>query len=314
MIADLPHETWWFLTGLGGLLVVASLAGAAMACTARDPLRRAGVANFNSRTISWWGMAAIVVAAGVLGRGVSVTMFGLVSFLALREFVTLAPTRRGDHRTLFWLFFIVIPAQYALVYDDWYGLFAVFIPVWVLLFVAARSVGTGDTRDYLARVARIHTGTMLCVYFVSHVPMLLSLGHDDHPGLNLVLYLIAVVQLSDVFQYVWGKLCGRHPVAPSVSPKKTWEGFIGGGLTAVAVGTGLWWMTPLTPLQSAGFSAVIVFCGFLGGLVMSAIKRDAGVKDWGHLIPGHGGILDRIDSLAFAAPAFFHLLRYVHGG
>ena len=308
MIFDLPQETWWFLAGVFGLLVVASVAGAAMAVTARTEQRRAGVANFNDRTRAWWGMAVIVVLAGVLGQTVSIVLFGLLSFLALREFVTLAPTRRGDHRTLFWLFFIVIPVQYALVHQQWYGLFAVFIPVWVLLFIAARSVGGGDTRDYLARVARIHIGAMLCVYFVSHVPMLLTL---ERGGLNVVLYLIAVVQLSDVFQYMWGKLCGRHPVAPTVSTKKTWEGFLGGGLTAVALGAGLWWMTPFTPWQSAGFSAVIVLCGFLGGLVMSAIKRDAGVKDWGHLIPGHGGILDRIDSLVFAAPAFFHLVRYI---
>lgn len=308
---NIPLPIWWFLGGLVGLLTVATLAGAWMARSATSDERRAGVANYNDRTRAWWVMAAVVVLAALLGSGVSATLFGMVSFFALREFVTLAPTRRGDHRTLFWLFFAVIPTQYILVHIRWYGLFTVLIPVWVLLFIAARSVGTGDTRDYLARVARIHVGAMLCIYFISHVPMLLSLERDGRSGLGLLLYLITVAQLSDVLQYVWGKLIGRTPVAPSISPKKTWEGLAGGGLSAVLVGTGLWWMAGLTPWQSAGLSAVIVFCGFLGGLVMSAIKRDAGVKDWGHLVPGHGGMLDRVDSLVFAAPAFFHLLRYL---
>ncbi len=311
----MPHlhpTTLRFLIGVGAFLTLASSVGAILAWTLRGERARATVANLNARIRSWWVMVGLVVGAGLAGIGAACILFGLVSFLALREFVTLSPTRRGDHRTLFWLFFIVVPAQFWLVWDGWYGLASIFVPVWVFLFIAARSVAAGDTSDYLARVARIHVATMICVYFVSHAPLLLQLSTPEHParGLDLLLYLIAVSQLSDVFQYVWGKLCGRRPVAPTISPNKTWEGLVGGGLSAVAVGTGLWWMTPFLWWQSALFAAVIVFCGFIGGLVMSAIKRDAGVKDWGHLIPGHGGIVDRIDSLAFAAPAFFHLLRY----
>jgi phosphatidate cytidylyltransferase len=127
----------------------------------------------------------------------------------------------------------------------------------------------------------------------------------------LLLYLILVVQLSDVFQYVWGKLLGRHPIAPDVSPNKTWEGFVGGLLTASAIGAGLWWATPFNPWQSGLVSLAICLAGFAGGLVMSAIKRDRGVKDYGTLIEGHGGVMDRIDSICFAAPVFLHLVRYV---
>jgi phosphatidate cytidylyltransferase len=119
-----------------------------------------------------------------------------------------------------------------------------------------------------------------------------------------------VVQLSDVLQYVFGKLFGRHKIAPRVSPSKTVEGFVGGGLGATAIGTALWWITPFTPLQSAGMAAVVVIAGFLGGLALSAVKRSIGAKDWGSLIEGHGGMLDRLDSVSFAAPVFFHLTRY----
>jgi phosphatidate cytidylyltransferase len=153
---------------------------------------------------------------------------------------------------------------------------------------------------------------MVCAYCLSHAPALLLLkipGFEGHEA-RLLLYLVIVDQMSDVLQYVWGKLIGKHKIAWRVSPNKTWEGFIGGVLTATALGTALWWVTPFTPLESAGMSFVICILGFCGGLVMSAIKRDIGIKDFGVAIEGHGGILDRIDSLCFAAPIFFHLVRY----
>jgi phosphatidate cytidylyltransferase len=301
------------LTGIGGVLVVGSFVGAVLARTVRSERGRLGVANLNDRMRAWWVMVAMFATAAAAGPEAATLLFALISFHALREFITLTPTRRGDHRTLFWLFFAVIPIQYGLVYDHWYGLFIMFIPVWATLFVAVRSIGGSDTRDYLARVARIQWALLVCVYFVSHVPallLLLSIPGFEGKNANLLFFLAAVVQLSDVFQYVWGKLCGKHLIAPLVSPHKTWEGFIGGGLTAIAIGGGLWWMTPFSPWQAVAMSTVIVISGFFGGLVMSAIKRDAGVKDWSNLIPGHGGIMDRIDSLCFAAPAFYHLTRY----
>ena len=153
---------------------------------------------------------------------------------------------------------------------------------------------------------------MVCVYCVSHAPALLMLdlpGFEGR-GARLLFFLIVVVQISDVLQYVWGKLLGKHKIAPVVSPSKTWEGFIGGALSATAIGAGLWWLTPYTPRQAALMAFLVVLLGFAGGLTMSAIKRDRGIKDYGALIEGHGGILDRIDSLCFAAPVLFHLTRY----
>ena len=180
---------------------------------------------------------------------------------------------------------------------------------WCLPIVA---VVFGDTNNFLARTAETQWGLMISVYCISHVPALLTLDIPGYQGRNalLMVFLLIVVQSSDVLQYVWGKLLGRHKIAPKLSPSKTVEGFIGGVLSATALGACLWQLTPFRIWQAAGMALIATLMGFLGGLVMSAIKRDRGVKDWGHLIEGHGGMLDRLDSVAFSAPIFFHLTRY----
>jgi phosphatidate cytidylyltransferase len=153
---------------------------------------------------------------------------------------------------------------------------------------------------------------MLISQCISHVPALLTLDIPVYESRNafLIVFLILVVQSSDVLQYVWGKLAGRHKIAPQLSPSKTVEGFVGGIASASALGAALWWITPFSPLAAGLASLAITLMGFLGGLVMSAIKRDRGIKDWGTLIEGHGGMLDRVDSVCFSAPVFFHLVRY----
>jgi phosphatidate cytidylyltransferase len=270
------------------------------------------VANLNARIRAWWFMSAVAGLALWIGLPGAIALFGLLSFLALREFLTLTPTRRGDHATLFYSFFVVTPIQYALVAIDWYGLFSIFIPVYAFLFVPTRIALSGDATHFLERAAKIQWGLMICVYCVSHAPALLLIRIPGYEGRNilLILYLILVAQLSDVLQYVWGKTVGRRPIAPRLSPNKTWGGFLGGVLSATAVGAALWWITPFSPWQSAAMSLAITVVGFFGGLTMSAIKRDSGVKDFGSLIEGHGGVLDRIDSLCFATPVFFHLTRF----
>ncbi len=298
--------------GVLALLVVASAAGFLLARRARTPAGRETVANLNARIWAWWIMAAVFTAAIATGGATSVLLFGLMSFLALREFVTLAPTRREDHGTLFWSFFLITPFQYWLIAQRWYGLFAIMIPVYAFVFVAVSNVLTGRTEGFLERTATIHWGLMVCVYCVSYAPALLLLEIPGYGGRNtkLLIFLVLVVELSDVLQYVFGKLFGRRRIAPAISPNKTWEGFAGGILSATAVGTALWWVTPFSPLSAAAMSLAITLSGFAGGLILSAIKRDRGVKDYGTLIAGHGGMLDRIDSLCFAAPIFFHLTRY----
>jgi phosphatidate cytidylyltransferase len=309
---SVDRATLYMVGGIVALLALSSLITAIL--KSRQPAGKVSpvIANLDARVRAWWVMVAIFSVALFTGGLGSVILFALTSFFALREFVTLTPTRAADHRALFWAFFIVVPAQYVLVAQQWYGLFAIFIPVYAFLFIPIRCALGGDTQHFLERTAKIQWALMVCVYFVSHVPALLMLDIPGFTGANarLVLFLVLVAQISDVLQYVWGKLFGRHKIAPVLSPSKTWEGFIGGVLSASAVGAGLWWATPFNPWQAAALSFVITIMGFFGGLVMSAIKRDRGVKDYGNLIEGHGGVMDRIDSICFAAPVFFHLVRY----
>ena len=311
---NMDDDLMWLGAGVGGVLVIASIIGAILAKTAKTDQARATIANMNARTGAWWVMVIIFGGALVCGRITTVVLFGLLSFLALREFITLTPTRRGDHRALFWAFFVITPAQYYFVGAEWYGMFSIFVPVWAFLFLPVRTALAGDCDHFLERVAKTQWGLMACVYCLSYAPALLSLriaGYEENA--KLLVFLVAITQMSDVLQYVWGKLFGRHKGAPVVSPSKTWEGLIGGVLTASALGAGLWWVTPFTPWQAGLVSLAITIAGFCGGLVMSAIKRDRGVKDYGVLIEGHGGVMDRMDSLCFAAPVFFHLVRYWWG-
>lgn len=303
----------YLLGGTLGLLVIASLIGLVLARRTMSEAGKATVANLNARTNAWWMMVAVFAGALAVGPMGTTILFGLSSFMALREFITLTPTKPGDHRTLFWVFFIITPLHYWFLASRWYGMFVVLIPVYAFLLVPMRTAMAGDCERFLERTAKIQWGLMVCVYCISHAPaILLLLKIPGYEGQNakLLFWFVAVVELSDVMQYVWGKTCGKHKIAPTVSPGKTWEGLLGGGATTVALGTALWWATPFSPLQAAGMSAVIVFMGFAGGLVMSAIKRDRGVKDWGTAIGGHGGFMDRMDSLSFAAPVFFHVVRY----
>ncbi len=302
----------WLYGGVLFLLLVSTLIGRILKIRHRTDASRATIDNLNARIRAWWKMSAIFAAAVVLGRVGSLVLFGIISFLAMREYMTLVPTRRGDHRTLFWSFFLIMPLQYYLIGIQWYLLFAIMIPVLACIYIPPSIAIAGDTEHFLERASKIQFGTMVCVYSLSHLPALLLLnipGFEEHDA-RLLLYLVIVDQMSDVLQYVWGKLIGKHKIAWRVSPNKTWEGFAGGVASATALGTALWWATPFTPLQSAGMSLMICILGFNGGLVMSAIKRDIGIKDFGVVVEGHGGILDRIDSLCFAAPIFFHLVRY----
>ncbi|MEZ5384979.1 MAG: phosphatidate cytidylyltransferase [Prosthecobacter sp.] len=305
----------YLLSSVLGILVVSSIIGAVLARRVQSEKGKATVANLNARIVSWWIMAAVFGGVLLLGTLFTTVLFALLSFLAMREFITLNRTERADHEVLFWAFFVILPLHYFLVGIRWHGMFTIFIPVYAFVFIPFRRVLTGATKNFLASTAKIQWALLVCVYAVSHMPMLLALPLKGCEGKNatLLLFFVLTVQLSDVLQYVWGKTCGRRPVAPHVSPSKTWEGTLGGIGSTVAVSTCLWWATPFNPLQAALMALIICTAGFFGGLVMSAIKRDLGAKDWGSTIAGHGGFMDRIDSLCFAAPLFFHLCRFYFG-
>ena len=311
-MTDVRDDFILLLAGIGAILVIASLIGQALARRAGPGGPGKGVQNLNARIAAWWAMVALLAVAFLAGRAGVIVLFAFCSFAALREFVTLTARRRADHWAIATAFFLILPAQYVLIWIDWYGLYSVFIPVYAFLLLPVIAVLQGDTRDFLIRITGLQWALMITVYCASYVPALLSLEVNEYEGraILLIAFLVVVVQLSDVFQYTWGKLMGRHKVAPSLSPSKTWEGLVGGVASSTAVGAALWWITPFSPLQAAILAFAISIAGFLGGLVMSAIKRDQGVKDWGHLIAGHGGFIDRLDSVMFSAPLFFHLTRY----
>ena len=306
------QQTIALFGGVGATLVVASIVGFILDRRLASGGGHPAVDNLNSRIRSWWLMVLVLGGAFALGKAGVVVLFAIASFGALREFITLTPTRRGDHVALAVAFFVVIPLQYYLIWIEWYGLYSVFIPVYVFLLVAVISALRQDTKHFMCRVAEIQWGLMISAFALSHVPALLSLRIPGYEGRNLLLiaFLILVVQSSDVLQYVWGKLFGRRRIAPGLSPSKTVEGFAGGITGASLLGALLWWITPFSPLQAGAMALAITLMGFFGGLVMSAIKRDRGVKDWGWIIEGHGGVLDRLDSVIFAAPIFFHITRY----
>ena len=308
-----PREKfYWLMAGVVGLMLLASLIGAVLRIRVKTDAGRDVVQNLNSRIRAWWVMIGVFAVAFLLGKNTTLVLFAAMSFFALREFITLTPTKRGDHIPLFLSFFVLIPAQYFLIGDGWYGLFAIFIPVYAFLLLPAFAALAGDVDGFLERTAKTQWAVMITVYCVSHAPALLMLDIEGYQGQNalLLFFLVMVVQLSDVLQYVFGKLFGRTRIAPVVSPSKTVEGFVGGALAASLVGCAMWWITPFSPLQALGMSFIIVLMGFLGGLALSAVKRSLGAKDWGSMIKGHGGMLDRIDSISFAAPIFFHFTRY----
>jgi phosphatidate cytidylyltransferase len=298
--------------GLLGVLILASSIGHLLGQVEVGDAARVTIDNLNARMRAWWKMCAGFAITLSIGRIGVLILFALLSLLALREYFTLLPTRRGDHRILLWIFFVITPLQYVLIGIRWYGLFAVMIPTVVFLFIPSRIALSGDMQHFLERAAKIQFGTVICLYCLSYAPALLMLNIPQFEGRNarLLFYLVLITQISDVAKYLWGKLSGKRRIIPRVSPNKTWEGFLGGVLTATALGVALWRFTPFSPLQAAAISLMIALLGAAGGMVMSAIKRDAGVKDFGALLEGHGGILDRLDSVCFSAPIFFHVVRF----
>lgn len=283
----------------------------------------AGETELELRVRSWWVIVGLLIGALLVGRTMALVLFAFISFLALKEYLSIIPTRRADRSVLFFAY-LTIPLQYWLVATEQYGIFIVLVPVWMFLLLPSAMVMLGQTEGFLKAVGTLHWGVMSTVYSLGHMAYLLVLpkevGHIAE-GAALVVTLLILTELNDVAQYVWGKSFGRHKISPKVSPGKTWEGFLGGMATTLVAAYVL--ISALLPQLSVPgalsidwwiFVALIGFAislgGFFGDLTESAVKRDLGIKDSGALIPGHGGILDRVDSLIFTAPLFFHITRY----
>jgi phosphatidate cytidylyltransferase len=295
-----------------GVLVVASIAVALL--QRRKPEK--DYSELSARVRAWWIMAAVFFGAIVVSNRISLVFFALMSFWALKEYITLLHTRPADHHALV-LTFLAVPIQYLWIAlnPPWYGMFIIFIPVFMLLSLPVRMVLSKETQGFVESASQIQWGLMIFVFGLSHMAYLLTLpkiGETVANGRTLVLFLVFVVEMSDVLQYIWGKTIGRHKIIPTVSPNKTWEGFAGGIATAMLLSLAIRFLTPFSIPETLFVSFLITVAGFFGGAVMSAVKRDFGVKDFGSVIPGHGGMLDRVDSLCYAAPVFFHYVRYFY--
>jgi phosphatidate cytidylyltransferase len=299
----------WGLAGVLAILTLGALAAALL------PRLRPGhdYTNLRQRVNSWWVMVALLAIALALGWQATLVLFMLVSFLALREFLSLAPARPED-RLIILGSYLVVPMSYAWIAINEYGIYLVFVPVWVFLVTPFLMSAMGETRNYLQRAASFHWGQVTCVYAIGFIVWLMRTPADlPMPAgpAGLVFLLLLATEANDVAQYCWGKLFGRRKIMPRVSPNKTWEGFLGGWVTTAAL---IWFAGPVfAPLAGSDLAIMAVLlplAGFAGDVTMSAVKRDLGVKDTSQLIPGHGGILDRIDSLTFTTPLYFHLLTF----
>jgi len=307
--ADQPPALLW---GLGGVLGALTVAVAITALLSRLKPGK-DYKNLRQRIASWWVMIALLAAALLLGWLATTALFAVISFIALREFLSLAHMRPED-RLIMLAAYLTIPLNYGLILIDRYGLYLVFVPVYVFLFLPFAMACIGQTRNYLPSAATFHWGLMTCVYNLGFAAFLMRApASEPLPAgpAGAVFLLLVATEANDVAQYVWGKLFGRRKIIPKVSPNKTWEGFLGGWATSAAL---IWFLGPLfVPLHGLGLAVLALslpVAGFAGDVTMSAVKRDIGVKDTSALIPGHGGILDRADSLIFTAPLYFHIVAY----
>ncbi len=308
----LPLRVLYAIGVIYAVLIVASL----IVFVLRKSSPGEATEELSRRVTSWWWMITVFTIAIVTNRIVSTVFLGFVAFLAFKEYLSLIPTRRVDRLILLFAYW-AIPVQFYFAHEGRYGLFLTFIPVWMFLFFPMAMTLAGKTEGFLRAVGTLSWGMMITVFALSHTAMLLSAGAGGviaagpAGGAGLLLFLVALTQFNDVAQFTWGKLFGRHKITPRVSPKKTWEGFLGGlASTAIAAALAGPYLTPLSMQWAAAGGAMIAIAGFLGDITISAFKRDLGVKDSGGLIPGHGGILDRVDSLTYSAPVFYHAMHF----
>jgi len=305
-----------------GLLFIATAALLTVSLRERaetSDTRREELADWWALLKTSWVMVTIFWIGWALGERVATVLFALVSFFALREFITLSPTRRGDHRSLVLAFFVVLPIQFWLVGSEHFDLFTVFIPVYVFLAIPVVSALADDPQRFLERNAKLQWGIMVCIYGMSHVPALLLLSFRNYEGKGafMVFFLVFVVQSCMLIQHLASRRWKRAPSAPNVSRSFNWGTWAIGVVTASVLGGLLSAITPFKPAQAVAMALIACVAGSMGHLVMKALKRDRGVTNWGsqgRSITGANGLLDRVDALCFAAPVFFHSARWYFGG
>jgi len=264
-----------------------------------------------TRTNSWWfmaiGIAVVITAPKIIGT----LIIAYISFVALREMFSIGRFRDADRTALFIAYF-AIPIQFYLAYYNFYHAFLYFIPLVMFIGLPFILVMTGKTKYIGRSMSTIPSLLILTVYMLSHMVLLFNIDIPDFTvgAGGLIIFLITLTAFNDVFQFTWGKLLGKRNILPNISPNKTWAGFIGGTLTTAALGYFLRFLTPLTGQEALLIALVIGLMGFVGDSIISAIKRDLQIKDTDDIIPGHGGAMDRLDSIVLTTPVFYHLLIY----
>ncbi|MCB0421035.1 MAG: phosphatidate cytidylyltransferase [Bdellovibrionales bacterium] len=304
-ILGLSPEVAWSLLGIAGVLTFFSI----LFFIWKIFKPHAPLKELIDRTKSWWVIYVLFVGTIFLSKTVAIIAIAFLSFVALREMLSRLDFRFSDRRAMFWAY-LVIPIQFYCVYISYYRLFIVLIPVVMFMILPFRNVLTGEVKGITQSTAKLQWALMLTVFSLSHIAYLLAIkppqgftaGNEAY-----ILYLLFLTQFNDVLQFIWGKLLGKHKIIPKISPNKTWEGFLGGLICTTLLAYFLRYLTPFTVTQSLIAGSLISFSGFAGDLNISAIKRDLGIKDMGTSIPGHGGIMDRLDSLSYTALVFFHL-------
>lgn len=305
---DVPQNAW--ITMLAVIVLLCLSTCTRLILAVKNPER--DYTELRQRIRSWWWIIASLFVVLLISKGLAIAFFGFLSFLALKEFLSIVPTRQVDRRVILWAY-LAIPVQYYWVYSGQYQMFLVFVPVYLFLFLPLRMVLIGDTQGFIRSVSLLHWAAMLTVFCISHIAYLLRLDplNAQAGGVGMVLFLLIATEANDICQFIWGKLLGHRKIIPKVSPNKTWEGFLGGvGTVTLCAGLAAPHLTPLTMAQGFVAGLIITVSGFIGDVVISSVKRDLQIKDSGQLIPGHGGILDRMDSLLFTAPLFFHFVYY----
>src|SRR5208282_4378975 len=235
MSAAFEPRTLGLVFGVLCLLAAATVIIRALRARNDSGLNTAVLETFRMRVHAWWVLCSILAATFFIGRTATVVLSGLGAFWALREFITLTPTRPGDHRTLFLVFFVITPLQFVLVGMENYQLYSIMIPVYAFLIIPGLIAMEGDYKRFLERTAKIEAGLLICVYCLSYAPALLTLRLEPRdvaptPGAStrLLFFFVLMVQLSDALQYAWAQIPSRHVIVPTINPTKTWEGLLGG--------------------------------------------------------------------------------------
>ena len=261
------------------------------------------------RTRSWWVMVALMLFALALPTNFTITAILLLSFVSLKEFYTLVHMRIADRRAIL-LSYMGLIVQYVWVWQHWYGMFLIFIPVYMFVIIPFRLVLAGESQRFMTSAGKLHWGLMAFGYGLSYLACMLVMDFRtplDAGHRGLLFYLVFLAQFNDVLQFMFGKAFGKHKMTPHISPNKTWEGFLGGLVCTSGLAVLLRFLTPMDVQHALIAGMLIAITGPIGGMVISAIKRDVGVKDSGNIIPGHGGVLDRFDSMLFVLPTVFWL-------